>query len=82
MAGYKKKVDFLESEEGIAIKQALQKMAADSAYNTKASYSADAERFPDGSMSFVDKHMDYLRRHPATDPQQYISNLRLMTRVR
>jgi hypothetical protein len=54
----------------------------DSGYYTSASYSADAENYPDHQMPFVDKHMFYLRDHPELDLRQYIANIRLMTRVR
>ena len=77
-----KKSDFFDSEEGIKIKEALRLMAANDEYHTESSYSADIVNNPDNLISFVDKHLKYLRSHPTTNPWHYVSNLRLMTRKR
>ena len=82
MATYKKKADFFQTEEGISVEKSLRTMVADNTYNTKSSYSANSELYPNNLIPFVNKHMEYLRSHPATDPQHYLSNLRLMTRVK
>ena len=82
MSTTKKKVHFTESEEGIEIKKMLHSMAEDLAYNTQSSYSANAAIYTDNVISFVEKHMLYLSTHPTTDPQHYMSNLRLMTRIK
>jgi hypothetical protein len=82
MSTVKKRVNFFESQEGLQIADTLKDMALDTAYNTDSSYSANSELYPDNLIPFVAKHMSYLNAHPSTDPQHYISNLRLMTRVR
>lgn len=82
MATYKKRPDFFSSEEGIMAFQVLKEMVGDNAYHTESSYSANASLYPDHSMPFVDKHMLYLRDHPSIDTRQYISNLRLMTKLK
>lgn len=82
MPTYKKKPDFFETDEGIEAKQVLKAMALDATYNTQSSYNSNDTLYPGHQMSFVDKHMSYLRAHPATDPTQYLSNLRLMTRIK
>lgn len=82
MPNVKKKPGFLETAEGVEIEQALKRMALDSAYMTESSYSANSTLYPDNLISFVDKHLNYLRTHPAIDPRHYVSNLRLMTRLR
>jgi hypothetical protein len=82
MATTKRKINFFESEEGAEVKRVLGLMASDSSYNTASRYSANSDLYPDNVMTFVDKHMHYLSAHPSTNPQQYISNLRLMTRVK
>ena len=69
---------FLDSEEAIRIKTALEKMVDDPAFNTEPTYTTGA----DPSWSFVDKHMTYLSEHPKLSPQHYLSNLRLMTRLK
>jgi hypothetical protein len=80
MPTYKKKVDFFETTEGQEAKKVLRAMVTDAAYNTESSYSANDTLYPDNVIPFVNKHMEYLRNHPATNPRHYIANLRLMTR--
>lgn len=82
MSGHSKKPNFFDTETSVRVKKTLQMMASDSTYMTEPSYSANTTLYPDNQMPFVNKHMEYLRTHPATDPEQYLSNLRLMTRVR
>jgi len=82
MATLKKRVSFFDSAEGTAIEEILVLMTKDTAYNTETSYSANTVQYPDNLIPFVDKHMHYLNTHPAIDPRHYISNLRLMTRIR
>jgi len=77
-----KKIKFVESAEGLEIAQILAQMMTDDAYNTEASYSANSELYPDNLIPFDHKHMNYLSSHPMTDPRHYMSNLRLMTRVK
>ena len=82
MATTKKRINFYESEAGMQVKEALTQMIADEAFNTKSSYSTDTEKYSDNLMPFLDRHMHYLNTHPNVDPQHYISNLRLSTRLR
>lgn len=64
------------------IEDALIEMERDSAYNTESGYSPNLTLHPDNVMSFKDKHLAYLKMHKTTDPNQYLSNLRLMTKIR
>lgn len=73
---------FYDSEEAAAIKAILTAMERDISYNTESSYSANEVDHPEHNISFIDKHMHYLSEHPKVNPQQYLSNLRLMTRRR
>lgn len=82
MSTLKPKIAFVDSEIGAAIKQDLHHMVLDNAFNTDSSYSANGGLYPDNLIPFVDKHMNYLNTHPALDPQQYMANLRLVTRIR
>lgn len=82
MSTASKKINFIDSDEGQATRQQLLDMVADDAYMTDSSYSANGALYPDNLIPFVDKHMEYLRSHPTTNPQQYLSNLRLVTRLR
>ena len=82
MATVKKRISFFDSEEGVAVKDALDAMAKDNCYNTTDSYSANIVQNPNNLISFTDKHMNYLNSHPKIDPKQYIANLRLMTKIK
>ena len=62
------------------IRTALQVMEANPALVTKSAFRANTEKWPDNTISFVESHMAYLKLHPKTDPQHYLSNLRLMLR--
>ncbi len=82
MATVKKRISFFDSIDGVEIAQMLEDMANDSTFNTGSSYSANAERYPNNLIPFVDKHMNYLNTHPGIDPLHYLANLRLMTRIK
>lgn len=82
MSVQKKADAFLSSTTGAEIRELLIAMTESTSYNTKATYSTDSTLYPDNLIPFVDKHMNYLSKHPATDPAQYLANLRLMTKVR
>lgn len=69
---------FLDSAEAELIRVTLREMMTDPAFNTRAMYSPAAG----GEVLFVDKHMEYLSQHTTLNVTHYISNLRLMTRIR
>ena len=69
---------FLDSEEAKEIRDILTSMMTDPEFNTKSMYSPSAG----GDVLFVDKHMEYLSQHTTLNVNHYLSNLRLMTRVR
>lgn len=74
---------FLDCPETIArIEHELEKMVANPGFSTESSYSANVEAYPDHLIPFVAKHMAYLHTHPKVNPDQYLSNLRMMTKVR
>lgn len=64
------------------IKATLQAMEENPSLVTKSAFRANSEKWPDNTISFVENHLDYLRSHPKTDPEQYLSNLRLRIRKR
>jgi hypothetical protein len=82
MPTIKRKSDFFDSEECAQLKAELQRMAADIGHTTNSSYSANTSVYPDNTISFVDKHIKYVSEHPNVNLDQYLSNLRLITRVR
>ncbi|RWZ78723.1 MAG: hypothetical protein EOT05_03170 [Candidatus Microsaccharimonas sossegonensis] len=69
---------FLDSKEAKEIREILNNMMTDPEFNTKSMYSPAAG----GNVLFVDKHMEYLSQHTTLNASHYLSNLRLMTRVR
>lgn len=77
-----KKIDFFQSPIGHEARKTLIAMDADANYKTSSSYTANTTMYPSSERTFVEKHMDYLKDHPATDPLHYLANLRLMTRIR
>lgn len=72
----------METAEAVTIKSTLILMTQDSTYNTEPSYSANAVTYPNNLIPFVDKHMNYLQAHPATNPNMYLKNLQLMSRYK
>jgi len=66
----------------VEITAALQGMEDDELYETGSSYSANALLYPDHEMTFVQKHLAYLKGRPQLDPQHYLANLRLRIKVR
>lgn len=70
---------FLESQEGVSAYQELIKMVDDTNYNTASTFSPSAQ---DGNLAFIDKHMNYLCAHLNVNTAHYLSNLRLITKVR
>ncbi len=82
MPTVKRKPNFFDTEEGIELEDALRNMMLDAAFNTESTYSADCVKYPDGMVTFVDKHKCYLIAHPTIDPISYVKNLRLKTRLR
>jgi hypothetical protein len=74
---------YLYNDEEIArITDELKKIEADVTFHTNSSYSANTGSYPDNLIPFVQKHMLYLTEHPFVNPDQYLSNLRLMIKVR
>ncbi|MBP9761809.1 hypothetical protein KBD11_01945 [Candidatus Saccharibacteria bacterium] len=72
---------FLQTEEGKKFREKLQAMMDCDTFTTTSSYSPNGDIYPDHSVSFVDKHIAYLCAHPSITPEQYLSNLRLKTRI-
>lgn len=71
------KRDFLKSEKADLLRKELQAMVDDPRYNTLLRYSIAT---PDGS-NFIAKHMEYMSCHPTMNHEQYVSNLKLMTKL-
>jgi hypothetical protein len=67
---------FYASDAAHAARKALQSLVNSAQYRTDSTY------FTTGSKEFVDRHMYHLSVHPSTNIQGYISNLKLMTRIK
>jgi len=78
----RKKIDMYNSEEGAAIQQSLRDMELDSSLKTEPSYTANVIAYPDMKMPFVESHLAYLTKHSEVEPAHYLSNLRLMLKIR
>jgi hypothetical protein len=76
------KIAYLYNSEAEGdVREELQQMVLNGSYNTAPSYTPSSDKYPDGLMPFVDRHMKYLSTHPKLDASMYVANLRLMTRV-
>lgn len=53
-------------------------MVNSSVYNTRVAYDAAAGR----KLAFLDRHINYLVKHPHISPVVYLANLRVMTRAK
>jgi len=78
----RKKIDMYNSEEGAAIRQTLIDMEGDVSLKTEPAYTANITAYPDMKMPFVENHLAYLSKHSEVEPAHYLSNLRLMLRIR
>lgn len=81
MSTIRKRGSFVSDEEAADTRAILVAMEQDVAFNTESGYSADTALYPDNTIPFVEKHMHYLRTH-AINPQHYVTNLRVITRIR
>ncbi len=60
----------------------LQSMEQDASYNTETRYAADSVKYPTHRITFSERHMEHLKKFPNIDPDQYVANLKMMTRER
>ena len=70
----------MNAVEEAAVLLTLQEMEADKSYATISKYHSNTEKYPDNQISFSDTHIAYLKRFPSINPQQYIQNLRIITK--
>jgi hypothetical protein len=69
---------FLQSEEGLWLRDELMKMVKSPKYNTKPLYSTGAS----GKFQFVERKLEYMSKFPTMNHRQYVANLKLMTLVK
>jgi len=82
MASVHNKVDFFETQKGVEFKEKLLQMHTSEKYMTASSYSSKSELYADNLIPFIDKHMNYIKSHPQLDPDQYLANLQIVTKIR
>lgn len=80
MAKATKARHFTDDQE-VRLMTALAEMEKSLNFNTASQYSGNVEKHPDNRISFTEKHLNHLKKFPNIDPDQYVMNLRLMTRV-
>lgn len=68
---------FFKSDKGIELRKQLIAMTKDSMYNTRLQGLIDC---PDEER-FIEKHMSYMGNFPRMDHYQYVSNLKLKTKI-
>jgi hypothetical protein len=73
-----KQKEFLDSDIAAEARKELKRMDGDPLYNTRSLFTPMQNQ----ALSFVDRHMKYLSEHPKLNPTQYLTNLRLMTRLK
>lgn len=60
----------------------LKEFQSDPSMNTVGGYSPTAVDWPDNHVPFVEHHLAYLSSHKLVNPEHYLSNLRLMLKIR
>ncbi len=73
-----KKQDFISEEQ---VREALRQMEQDATLNTDPVL---IRNIPGSARSapFEQRHLTYLKEHPKVDPEDYLSNLRTVLRIR
>lgn len=68
---------FFKSEKARELREILIAMTKDPMYNTRLQGLLD---YPDNER-FIEKHMHYMGNYPRMDHYQYVSNLKLKTKI-
>lgn len=76
------KATALKNMEEAGFHDALRVMEKDRTLKTEPGYSGNVAMYPDHKIPFIEKHVAYMLAHPKVDPKHYLSNLRLMLRVK
>lgn len=82
MSDARRKNYLVDTEEGAEVEHELRLMMLDNSFKTEAGYIANTKSYANHIIPFIDKHLAYLNNNPHVDPHHYLSNLRLMTKIR
>lgn len=69
--------EFLQTPAGVHAKQQLHHMVISPSYHTGGSRNPKKGQ----GLTFVERHLHYLMKHPYVSPDAYLSNLRIMTKA-
>ena len=69
---------YLKTDAAKNARKELEVMFASPNYRTESSYSPSSKE----RITFVNKHVRYLSMHQKINPDQYLSNLKLMTKIK
>lgn len=69
--------EYLKTPAGIHAKRELQHLVNSSYYDTEGSHDPQVG----SGLTFVERHLNYLMRHPYVSTAAYLSNLRVMTKT-
>jgi hypothetical protein len=69
---------YLKTDVAKTVSAELEAMVDNPVYKTDSSYTPSSE----DRISFVNKHLRYLSTHQKLNYQQYLSNLKLMTKIK
>ncbi|HEX5744381.1 MAG TPA: hypothetical protein VFX84_02945 [Candidatus Saccharimonadales bacterium] len=70
--------EFLRTPAGVHAQRELKHMVSSRSYDTDGSLDPQIGK----GQTFVERHLNYLIKHPYVAPAAYLSNLRIMTRSR
>lgn len=74
--------NYFDTIEGQEAKSALEAMSRSEDFVTGDSYSPNAEMYDENTVTFVEKHMQYILKHPNLNVSHYLSNLKIMSKKR
>ena len=72
-------MDFMTLDEA---RVELKSFENDPTMNTVGRYTPSANDWPNNILPFSEIHIGYLTKNKAVDPEQYLSNLKLMIKIR
>lgn len=69
--------EFLRTPAGVDAQRELRLMVNSQSYDTNGSRNPEVGK----GLTFVERHLNYMMKHPYVAPASYLANLRVMTRT-